>query len=121
MRNLVFDYQNQECPVIDEDWLEKHKPKKKKKMQRRFMTEEEFDTFAPGEIMGKGGGIYPCIWENPIRWVAKKGFADDWAIYYLHAHHPFSYVETNGDKVQTISCIKQFVETTDEVLKKYRH
>ena len=59
--------------------------------------------------------------EGAIRWVAKKGGVVDWAIYYHKAEYDMEYVAAHGDKCFTKEVIRELVECTDEVFKRYRY
>lgn len=90
---------------------------------------EEFNKIMAGDIFAKGetenspDGIY--MTDNnihrPLRWLAKKGYGNDWCIYIHWATSSYDFVESNGDKVGSEKNILKLVPCTDEVLKLYRH
>lgn len=78
--------------------------------------------FATGVIRNAPDGLYMTdsnIGEE-LRWVAKKGMIDDWAIYCHWAYHDAEWIRDRGDKVYSDENIKRCVPCEDEVLKLYR-
>ena len=56
-----------------------------------------------------------------MRWVAKKGEVDDWAIYIHWAEHDVEQVLSMGDKVRERDNILKLINCDEEMLKAYRH
>ena len=94
-----------------------------------MLTKEQFDKIPDGNVFVKGEvensplGIY-MIDSNKgkmLKWVAKKGYANDWCIYCHWSESGYDFVLSNGDKVSGEENIKKLVPCTDEVFKQYRY
>lgn len=57
---------------------------------------------------------------KPLKWLAKKGYGNDWAIYTHWTTSSWEFVETNGDKVGQKENILKLVPCTEEIYNKYR-
>lgn len=92
------------------------------------MTIKEFDEIPFGEVFATG-----LLRNSPhelymtdsklgemLRWVAKKGYGYDWAIYCHWDFHSVDWVTRQGDKVMGEKHIKLCVPCDDEVFKRYR-
>lgn len=90
------------------------------------LTREIFDAiidgepFATGLINDEPGGCNMTSSGTRLRWVAKKGAADDWAVYCHWQHHSAEWILDSGDKVSDDTNIRACVPCTDEVLRLYR-
>ena len=68
----------------------------------------------------------PQLSAYPVRWVAVRGGAPDWAIYFApqpaeySARHSREWVKTNGDKITEANLIQNLVPCDKEVLQRYR-
>ena len=71
--------------------------------------------FATNEILD------PRLFREKVRWVAVKGGYHDWAIYYHRAEKSIEFICREGDKCFTKEVIRELVECTDEVFKRYRY
>lgn len=91
------------------------------------LTEEQFKALPKGEIFATGvlpnspEGLFMTNGGGELRWVAKKGDIDDWAVYCYWSYWTESQIAANGDKVTQKDHIQRCVPCTDEVLKLYRH
>jgi hypothetical protein len=56
-----------------------------------------------------------------LRWVAMKGYANDWTIYCHWSYNDVNWIQQHGDKVMTEKHIKRCILCDDEVFKKYRY
>jgi hypothetical protein len=92
-----------------------------------MITVEEFnkiphgDVFATGEIENSQKGIYMTTDGGILKWAAKKGDANDWAVYCYWNHASLAYVLSNGQKVSNNENIQKCVPCEKGVLKLYRH
>ena len=94
-----------------------------------ILTEQQFhdipagNIFVIGEVENSPLGIYMTDSNKGkmMKWLAKKGCANDWCIYIHWSESGFDFVESNGDKVTSEDNIKKLVPCTDEVFKQYRH
>ena len=90
------------------------------------MTKEQFDlipngnVFATGVLPNSPEGIFMTRDEGELRWVAKKGYGNDWAVYCHWSSRSIEWIAAEGDKVQTEEYIKRCVPCTSEVMKLYR-
>ena len=74
----------------------------------------------PDTIFATGVGIYPGLYKYGIKWIAKRGRVDDWAIYYLKEDCSMEYISREGDKCFTHSIIKKLVPYEESAFKRYR-
>jgi len=92
----------------------------------RVMTLEQFNEIPPGEVFSKGetvdspDGVNLTGSGKKLRFLAKKGFGDDWTLYFHWATTAWSRIESNGDKSMNMDAIRKFVPCVDEVAQKYR-
>lgn len=90
------------------------------------MTIEDFEKIPDGQVFETGvlpdslDGINMTSSGAELRWVAKKGYGHDWAIYCHLAENSVSWIKQHGDKVQDERNIKRCIPCTDEVFKLYR-
>ena len=93
------------------------------------LTLEQFKKLPDGEVFASG-----CLPNSPeglnmvnghqgeiLRWVAKKDWGYDWAIYCHWDFHDEEWIRDHGDKVTMKSNILKCVSCDDEVFHKYRY
>ena len=91
------------------------------------LTEEQFKALPNGEMFATGvlpnspEGLFMTRTGGELRWVAIKGYANDWCIYCHWSFHPEGYIKQSGDKVTRKEHIQLCVPCTDEVFKLYRY
>ena len=91
-----------------------------------LLTKQKFDKLPIGQIFATGvlpnspEGIFMTRDGGELRWVAKKGWGHDWAIYCHWSDKTPEWVRDYGDKVYTEEYIKKCVPCTDEVFQIYR-
>ena len=91
-----------------------------------MLTKELFDkipyseVFATGVLPNSSEGIFANYEGGELRWVAKKGSWNDWAIYYHWSHKDEQWIKEHGDKLYNKVYIKRCVPCTEEVLNMYR-
>lgn len=91
------------------------------------LTIDQFSLINRGSIFAYGNCINDCNGVNisnsgkMLRWVAVKGYGDDWTIYIHFNIHDNIWVSLHGDKVTSSNNIKLLVPCTNEVFKKYRY
>lgn len=80
--------------------------------------------FASGEIENSPEGVYMTSNKEDqnkiMRWAARRGEIDDWAIYIHWAYNSQEYVLDHGDKVSFKDHIKKLVPCDSEALARYR-
>jgi hypothetical protein len=97
-----------------------------KKKDKEMLTLEKFQLLPPGKVFAKGEiedsqeGLNMTGGEGMLKWVAKKGWANDWCVYTHYAHFYWEYIESNGDKVCGKENIQKVVPCTEEVFELYR-
>ena len=90
------------------------------------MTLQEFKEIEPGTVFASGvlpnspEGLFMTNGGGELRWVAKKGYGNDWAIYCHWSYHSEEWIEQQGDKVTFEDHIKKCVPCDEEVYKHYR-
>ena len=94
------------------------------------LTMDVFETLPNGEIFATGMtpdsptglNMTGRAGDRVLRWVAVKGWCDDWAVYCGWATEMTDHmVSRNGDKVQDMANIKNIIDADDEVVAWYRH
>ena len=81
------------------------------------------DVFRRGESPNSPEGLYMTDHYpgRMIKWIAKKGRGDDWAIYCGWSCHNEAWIRRQGDKVVSADHIMFCVPCDDIVFKKYRY
>lgn len=91
-----------------------------------MLTLKEFQQIPAGKIFASGllpnseEGLFMTRDGGELKWIAKKGYGDDWAIYCHWGYNDTYWISHHGDKVVTNSNILKCVPCTEEVLNKYR-
>ena len=91
-----------------------------------MLTKKEFDKINPGDIFDTGiqpnspDGIFMTRDGGNLKWVAVKGYANDWAIYTHWDYNSIDYIKQSGDKLHNQLHIKLCVPCDNEVYKLYR-
>jgi hypothetical protein len=97
-----------------------------KTKDRNMITLEYFETIPAGQVFDSGimadsaEGLHMQGTGRLLRWLAKKGYGNDWAIYCFWEFASLEYIETHGQKVTTEVNIRRVLPCTDEVFKLYR-
>lgn len=88
---------------------------------------QTFNAIPAGEIIAHGpikDGPDGCNMTGSgwmLRFVAVKGYANDWAVYVHHTHWTIQMVRENGDKVVGRGNIMACVPCSEEVFGHYRY
>ena len=91
-----------------------------------MLTKTEFDKLSPGEIFAAGilpnspEGIFMTRDGGDLRWVAVKGYGNDWTIYCHWDYNSVEYIKQSGDKLHNENHIKLCVPCEEDVYKLYR-
>ena len=91
-----------------------------------MLTLDEFkalpfdEVFATGVLPNSPNGIFMTRDGGQLRWVAKKGRINDWAVYSHWACKSEQFVKESGDKIMTKQYIQNCVPCADEVMQLYR-
>lgn len=86
----------------------------------RELTLKQLENAQPFEVMETGVVTEPQLANEPVRWVAVRGGAPDWAIYYHREANGIEFAKEQGDKVTTANLIQNLVPCTQEALSRYR-
>ena len=86
-----------------------------------FESLPDGQVFATGVLPNSPEGLFMTRNGGTLRWVAKKGWGYDWAIYCHWADKSPEWVRDHGDKVTNEAHIKRCVECDDETFKIYRY
>lgn len=92
-----------------------------------MITKEDFDKIPNGIIFSTGvlpnspEGLFMTNNGGELRWIAKKGYGNDWTIYCHWSSKSIDWIEQSGDKVTAEYHIKKCVSCDDEVFKLYRY
>ncbi len=91
-----------------------------------MLTLDHFTTLIGGEIFATGvqpnspDGIFMTRDGGNLRWVAVKGYGNDWTIYCHWEHSSVDYIKTSGDKLQNKEHINLCVPCEESVMNLYR-
>lgn len=89
------------------------------------MTLKEFEQIPDGTIFATGvlpnslEGIFMTNSGGELRWIAKKGYGNDWTIYCHWAHSSIDYIEQSGDKVSSKGNILKCLPECELILNLY--
>lgn len=89
-------------------------------------TIEEFNELQAGEIFDIGvlpnspEGIFMTRDGGELKWVAVKGYGNDWAIYCHWSDHAEDWIKQHGDKLHNEAHIQLCVPCDKEVMNRYR-
>jgi hypothetical protein len=92
-----------------------------------MITLQQFEEFPNGEIFARGelpnspDGIFMTRDGGILKWIAVKGFGDDWTIYCHWNFQTDDYIKKHGDKIILEPNIKKCVDCDDKVFRKYRY
>lgn len=92
------------------------------------LTIKEFDQISSNTVFARGvmeNGPNGLNMTNPfggeLRWVAKKGYKNDWAVYCFWSNKSEKWVLAHGDKIMSQRNILKCVNCEPEVLNLYRY
>lgn len=90
-------------------------------------TMDKLDSVPPGGALYAGysvdspEGINLANTGRQLKWIAIKGYNNDWCIYAHFSFLSYEAVASQGDKVTSPDNIKKLVPCTDEVFARYRY
>jgi len=91
------------------------------------LTLKEFNKIKPEEIFARGiienspKGLFMTNNGGMLRWIAIKGYGNDWAIYAHWDYQTEEYIKEEGNKVTANEDIRKLVSCTNEVFALYRY
>jgi len=77
--------------------------------------------FATGTAIDNELGLFMANTGKELRWVAVKGYNNDWCIYCHFADKSQYWIMDHGDKVCSERNIKMCMPCDDEAFKRYRY
>ena len=92
-----------------------------------MLTTEQFNELPAGKIFACGFAMDGTAVFNitgkyqQLRWVAVKGYINDWAVYVGLPYWTIRETAEKGDKIHTEGYIRHVVPCVDEVYNRYRH
>lgn len=94
-----------------------------------MLTLQEFEAipehriFAHGITTNSPEGVFmtDANYDHTLKWIAKKGGANDWAIYIYWYGYDEDFIRDHGDKVVTEANIKKLVPCEESVFSRYRY
>ena len=91
------------------------------------MNINEFEKIEAGTMFAQGvasdspSGLHMSGSGKMLRWVAVKGYNNDFSVYTHYDSKDFDFIMQQGDKVHGMDNIKNVLAVDEEVLKRYRH
>lgn len=91
------------------------------------LTQELLDNTNSNQIICSGtaidnqNGLFMTNTNKELTWIAKKGQADDWAVYTHFSSKTIDFIISNGDKVHSRRNLQKILHFTEDVYSKYRH
>lgn len=104
-RERQRQYRQRKHPFLSMKKFEKLEP------DTIFATGETTDGYDTVNMYGKG---------QHLKWIAKTGGGNDWAIYIAPSDWSEDQIKATGDKVHDRESIKKLVPCDDAVLERYR-
>jgi len=87
----------------------------------KFLELEDGLEFARGTVSDNSSGINMTNSDKLLKWIAIKGYAEDWCIYAHFADNDFEFIKRSGDKVGSEEHIQRVIPCTDDVIARYRY
>lgn len=86
----------------------------------RHLGIEAYNKAEYNSVLATGVVTEPMLNERAVRWVAIKGYGNDWSIYYHFEDRSLAYIRNQGDKVTSANIIQNLVPCSEKVLSLYR-
>jgi hypothetical protein len=91
-----------------------------------MLTLEEFNRIPPGSFRfgvcpDNESGLNMTGSGRPLKWVAVKGYAEDWCIYTHLDGYTYDFVKSDGDKVMGEDNIMNVLPCDNFVFARYRY
>ena len=88
---------------------------------KSFSAIDSGKVFAQGEIVDSDEGLCFDRSGEMLKWVAVKGYADDWCVYVHLADNTFDFVRNYGNKITMKENIQKVVPCEQDVFECYRY
>jgi hypothetical protein len=85
-----------------------------------MMTLENLKELPEHSVFATGISFDDRLFREPVRWVAKRGYIHDWAIYYGDQAKSVEEITKWGSKLYSRNIIKDLVVCDEEMMKMYR-
>jgi len=91
------------------------------------MNINEFEKIEPNTVFAQGlasdspSGLHMSGSGEMLRWVAVKGYNNDFSVYTHRDSQDYDFIRRYGDKVHDMTNIQNVLSVDDEVIKRYRH
>lgn len=127
MENAYCDGTKFVCPDCDFEWDMGSDEDRQTIEPSPKLTMDFFDSIFHGSIFAKGettddaNGINMSNSGRKLKWMAKKGCANDWTIYAHFADKSWDWIEASGDKVMSKINILKLVDCHENVFNLYRY
>jgi len=92
-----------------------------------MLTLKQFNQIEPGKTLAFGTipnspeGLFMTSTGGELKWVAKKGWANDWTIYCHWSYNSEEWIRRQGDKVCNENHIRKLVQCSDDAFAMYRY
>ena len=88
---------------------------------KSFLKIDSGKVFDRGEIIDCPEGLHMARTGRMLKWVAVKGYADDWCVYTHFADNDWDFIRRSGDKVTGKENIQKVVPCDEDVFSCYRY
>lgn len=85
-----------------------------------MMTLKNLKDLPSHEVFASGITSDERLFTEPVRWIAKRGYIHDWAIYYGKQEKTEDEIMKWGSKLYSRSIIKDLVVCDEEMMEMYR-
>lgn len=85
-----------------------------------MMTLKNLKDLPPHGVFASGIISDERLFTEPVRWIAKRGYIHDWAIYYGKEEKSVEEIMKWGSKLYSRSIIEDLVVCDEEMMKMYR-
>ena len=81
-----------------------------------------FEIFAHGTVTNNTEGVWmsPNKTGESLRWVAVRGWIEDWAIYCYYSEYSIDWIAEHGNKIWFKDDVKKLVPCDEEAFRFYR-
>ena len=88
---------------------------------KSFSNIDSGKVFAKGEIIDSPEGLHMARTGRMLKWVAVKGYVNDWSVYAHFADNDWDFIKNSGDKVTGKENIQKVVPCEQDVFECYRY
>jgi len=88
---------------------------------KQFENIKDGAVFAMGETTDDQYGLNMTGSSKNLKWVAVKGWANDWCVYTHWAENNWEFIAEQGDKVMDKLNIRRVLDISDQLMWRYRY